>query len=146
MIFGILQAVSNPLYSPCLLRQGTIIMCWWLPLPLRISLAGWALPPLLLLWRAFVTRGSLPHNMRFEQSHGHSAGDCRFAHRVSGRMVLMGSFFFIFCTLAAIPGLVFLFRYNTWQYGSSSHMKATFTQENDKLSNESQPTIHSKEI
>ena len=54
--------------------------------------------------------------------------------------------FFIFCTLAAIPGLVFLFRYNTWQYGSSSHMKATFTQENDKLSNESQPAIHSKEI
>ena len=35
--------------------------------------------------------------------------------------------FFIFCTLAAIPGLVFLFRYNTWQevsysqYESNSH-------------------------
>ena len=54
--------------------------------------------------------------------------------------------FFIFCTLAAIPGLIFLFRYNTWQEGSYSHMKATFTQENDKLSNESQPAIHSKEI
>jgi len=54
--------------------------------------------------------------------------------------------FFIFCTLAAIPGLIFLFRYKTWQEGSSSHMKATFTQENDKLSNESQPAIHSKEI
>ena len=54
--------------------------------------------------------------------------------------------FFIFCTLSAIPGLIFLFRYKTWQEGSSSHMKATFTQENDKLSNESQPAIHSKEI
>ena len=54
--------------------------------------------------------------------------------------------FFIFCTLAAIPGLIFLFRYNTWQEGSYSHMKATGTRENDKLSGESQPAIHSKEI
>jgi len=38
--------------------------------------------------------------------------------------------FFIFCTLAAIPGLIFLFRYNTWQEGSYSHMKATVTQGN----------------
>ena len=28
--------------------------------------------------------------------------------------------FFIFCTLAAIPGLIFLFRYNTWQEGSNT--------------------------
>ena len=56
--------------------------------------------------------------------------------------------FFIFCTLAAIPGLIFLFRYKTWEEGSSSHMTAPFTQEqeNDKLSGESQPAIHSKEI
>ncbi|HHT9116173.1 MAG TPA: MFS transporter, partial [Candidatus Wunengus californicus] len=54
--------------------------------------------------------------------------------------------FFIFCTLAATPGLVFLFRYNTWQEVSSSHMKATGAQGNDELSNESQPVIHSKEI
>lgn len=54
--------------------------------------------------------------------------------------------FFIFCTLAAIPGLVFLFRYNTWQEVSSSHMKATGAQGNDELSGESQPAIHSKEI
>ncbi len=28
--------------------------------------------------------------------------------------------FFIFCTLAAIPGLIFLFRFNTWQEGSNT--------------------------
>ena len=54
--------------------------------------------------------------------------------------------FFIFCTLAAIPGLVFLFRYNTWQEVSSSHMKATGAQGNDEPSGEAQPAMHSKEI
>ena len=54
--------------------------------------------------------------------------------------------FFIFCTLVAIPGLIFLFRYNTWQEGSYSHMKAKGAQENYEASGEAQPAMHSKEI
>ena len=40
---------------------------------------------------------------------------------VTGIIWLRGwVYFFIFCTLAAIPGLVFLIRYKTWQEGSVS--------------------------
>ena len=54
--------------------------------------------------------------------------------------------FFIFCALAAIPGLIFLFRFNAWQEGSSSRSKMPVTPGNNELSNESQPAINSKEI
>lgn len=55
-------------------------------------------------------------------------------------------YFFLFCTLAAIPGLIFLFRYNTWQEGSFSHKEATGTQESDGFPEESPPATGSKKI
>lgn len=44
--------------------------------------------------------------------------------------------FFIFCTLAAIPGLVFLLRFKAWQWGYSPIGETTATRESDELFNE----------
>ncbi len=45
--------------------------------------------------------------------------------------------FFIYCTLAAIPGLVFLSRYRLWQEGLSSFHGTTISQDGSKFSDDS---------
>lgn len=45
--------------------------------------------------------------------------------------------FFIFCTLTAIPGLIFLFRYRVWQEGLSAFHRKDISQEGSELSTDS---------
>lgn len=45
--------------------------------------------------------------------------------------------FFIYCTLAAIPGLIFLSRYRVWQEGLSSFRGTTISQDGSKFSADS---------
>jgi len=54
--------------------------------------------------------------------------------------------FFIFCALAAVPGIVFLFRYNRWQEVSSSRDRLVIDQGSGGFSGESQPAADPKEL